>query len=198
MIAQKPQKLFGLPLRYFPLIPAILLITILIGCADNRSVNPDTAFDAGDGIYSTGSGMNKKFAEADADLIKTVIQATARYHSITQAQRAGYEGDDNCVAIPGVGGMGYHWVNESLIDPVFDPANPEVLLYAPDRNGNLKLVGVEYIVIDIGQDHPHFGDYPFDVNGTPIEDDHWSLHVWLWEDNPLGLFEPFNPNVSCP
>jgi hypothetical protein len=26
---------------------------------------------------------------------------------------------------------------------------------------------------------------------------HWSLHVWLYEDNPNGVFTPFNPNVSC-
>ena len=27
---------------------------------------------------------------------------------------------------------------------------------------------------------------------------HWDLHVWLWEYNPLGLFVPLNPAVSCP
>jgi hypothetical protein len=25
----------------------------------------------------------------------------------------------------------------------------------------------------------------------------YSLHVWLWEFNPSGLFAPFNPRVSC-
>jgi len=25
----------------------------------------------------------------------------------------------------------------------------------------------------------------------------FSLHVWLWQNNPAGLFAPFNPDVSC-
>ncbi len=25
----------------------------------------------------------------------------------------------------------------------------------------------------------------------------FALHVWLFQDNPSGLFAPFNPNVSC-
>jgi hypothetical protein len=27
---------------------------------------------------------------------------------------------------------------------------------------------------------------------------HYDLHVWLWEDNPSGLFAMFNPSLSCP
>jgi hypothetical protein len=27
---------------------------------------------------------------------------------------------------------------------------------------------------------------------------HYDLHVWLWADNPSGLFAPFNPALSCP
>jgi hypothetical protein len=134
---------------------------------------------------------------AQDDLLKAVRQATSRYNSTVQAQRAGYEPDDHCVEVPGLGGMGYHWANEGLVDPVFDPLKPEVMLYAPGPGGNLRLVAVEYIVIDVGQDRPMFGDHPFDVRGTPVPVDHWSLHVWIHEDNPSGIFTPFNPNVSC-
>ena len=27
---------------------------------------------------------------------------------------------------------------------------------------------------------------------------HYDLHVWFWEDNPAGLFVPFNTAVTCP
>lgn len=27
--------------------------------------------------------------------------------------------------------------------------------------------------------------------------DAWVLHVWLWRGNPSGLFEDWNPTVSC-
>lgn len=94
-------------------------------------------------------------------------------------------------------GMGFHWVNPTLVDGVFDPEKPEAVLYAPGPNGNLRLVAVEYIVINLGQPRPSFGNQPFNVGGTPVPAPHWSLHVWLYEENPNGLFTPFNPNVSC-
>jgi hypothetical protein len=132
------------------------------------------------------------------DLLKSVRNATSRFHSTTQAIKAGHLPDNHCVSVPGLGGMGYHWVNPNLVDDVFDPLKPEAILYAPGPGGNLRLVGLEYIVIKAGQSWPAFGDQPFDDGGTPIEAPHWSLHVWLYEDNPSGLFKPFNPNVSCP
>jgi len=43
--------------------------------------------------------------------------------------------DPFCVAVPNVGGMGHHWSNPTLVDPVFDATQPEVMLYAPDKHG---------------------------------------------------------------
>ena len=130
-------------------------------------------------------------------LAKEVRQATMRFHSTTQATRAGYAVASGCVAVPGLGGMGFHWVNQSLVDPVFDPLNPEAVLYEPGPDGKLRFVGVEYIVINVGQPAPTFDGQPFDVGGTPIPVPHWSLHVWVNRENPNGLFTPFNPDVSC-
>ena len=132
-----------------------------------------------------------------AGLVKSVHAATARFHATVQATRAGYVPDSPCVAAP-PGGMGFHWVNHSLADPAFDPLRPEALLYAPNAHGKLKLVGVEYIVIDVGQPAPTFAGQPFNVGGTPVPVPHWSLHVWVHKSNPSGLFAPFNPDVICP
>lgn len=180
-----------------------ILAIFLTGCDGNQLTSPVADTDRNAEIYISDSKADKKYEGVDSELIKNVKRATARYHSTTQAVRAGYESAGHCVEDPDKGGMGYHWVKESLVDPVFDPANPEALLYEPDKNGNLKLVGVEYIVIDtaegddIGQNPPYFGDHPFDVGGTPIPVAHYSLHVWLYKDNPNGMFEPYNPKVSC-
>lgn len=133
----------------------------------------------------------------ESGLVKSVRRATSKFHSTTQAIEAGYEPDDHCVSAPGLGGMGFHWVNPSLVDPVFDPLKPEAILYAMGPGGNLRLMAVEYIVIDVGQPVPMFGDQQFDVGGTPVPVPHWSLHVWLYENNPSGIFAPFNPNISC-
>jgi hypothetical protein len=143
-------------------------------------------------------------AEGDAqgdlkEWLQAVRQATARFHSKTQALRAGYVPTDHCVAIPGVGGMGYHWLNPSLVDEVFDPLQPEVVIYAAGPGGQLKLVAIEYIVINDGQGRPEFAGYPFDIGGVPsLTLPHYSLHVWLYEENPNGIFTRFNPNISCP
>ena len=135
---------------------------------------------------------------ADNALLHELHAAIARFHSTKQAENAGYVADPHCVEVPGLGGMGHHWVNESLVDPVFDPLKPEALLYAPDKNGKMKLIAVEYLVINTGQTAPTFGGQAFDVGGSPIPVAHWSLHVWLAKPNPSGLFAPFNPDVDCP
>jgi hypothetical protein len=131
-----------------------------------------------------------------SDALKQIRQKTARFHSTEQAIAAGYVPTDHCVASP-EGGMGMHWGNRNLIDPYFDPSRPEVLLYEPRPNGQPKLVAVEYVVLDVGQQRPSLDGHLFDIRGTPDPRPHWSLHVWLYRDNPNGIFTPFNPMVSC-
>jgi hypothetical protein len=147
------------------------------------------------------SGPAHAQADAEEDLkewLQVVRQATARFHSKTQALKAGYLPNDHCVSFPGLGGMGYHWLNPELRDEVFDPLQPEVVLYATGPGGQLKLVAIEYVVRDVGQERPSFAGYLFDIGGTPWPEPHWSLHVWLYEENPNGIFSPTNPNISCP
>jgi hypothetical protein len=140
-------------------------------------------------------------AEAELTLIEAVRQETLKFQSASVASAAGYQADDHCVAHPQLGGMGFHWINPELVDPVFDPMKPEVLLYSTVAGGGLELTGVEYVVIDTGQSRPEFDGHPFDVGGVPPLTEagvaHWSLHVWAHRENPAGLFTPFNPNISC-
>lgn len=134
------------------------------------------------------------FVKYDSPLANQVKSVFAKFHSQVQATKAGYALASPCISNPAAGGMGFHWVNQSLVDPVFDPMSPEAVLY--DTRG--KLVAVEYIVINIGQPAPTFGGQQFDVGGTPVPVPHWSLHVWLYEANSNGLFNPWNPAVVCP
>jgi len=167
----------------------------LLSCgADTTATEPIDHALLHDGLEAAKGGN----ATDAAGLEKVVHALSARYHSTVQASKAGYTEDTFCVEHPTLGGMGYHWVNQSLVDPVFDPLVPEVVLYSPDASGKTVLGAVEYIVIDVGQPRPSFEGHPFDIGGTPVPVPHWSLHVWVHLDNPSGVFSPWNPNVNCP
>jgi hypothetical protein len=133
--------------------------------------------------------------------------ATARYHSLRQARKAGYSvAGEPCVASP-LGTMGIHAVNAALMaDPAINPLRPEILLYVRKANGKLRLVGLEYWKADADGDLATDDDrasvfgQPFDgpmPGHNPTMPVHYDLHVWIWKANPSGLFAPFNPALSC-
>lgn len=174
-----------------------LSVAVLAACGTPTTSPVDHASLHEGASLTKGKGNSA----AAAGLAQAVKATTSRFNSTTQAIRAGYAQASPCVVSP-FGGMGYHWVNQSLVDPFFDPYQPEAMLYEPDAQGNLKLVAVEYIVINAGQPAPTFDGQDFDLGGSPPLTErnipHWTLHVWLHKTNPSGLFAPFNPDVSCP
>lgn len=188
-----------------PRVASLLALSLLALAACETSDVP-TAVDhlsahASHGAASTSASSNAAMSGKSGAMLMTAKASTSRFNSTVQATRAGHVADPHCVAHPLLGGMGHHWVNQSLVDPMFDPARPEAVLYAPGNGKQMKLVAVEYIVIDVGQPRPEFDGHPFDIGGVPplmaAGVPHWSLHVWLHEANPNGLYTPFNPNVSC-
>lgn len=172
----------------------ILLLAIFASCKkEGRNETKEENL-----VSEISTAANGQARDAESELLQSVRKATAKFHSTAQAISAGYIPEEHCVSVPGLGGMGYHWANPPLVDPVHDPLKPEVVLYARGPGGSLRLVAVEYVVINVGQPRPMFGDQPFDIGGTPIPAPHWSLHVWLYESNPSGIYTPFNPNIRCP
>lgn len=139
---------------------------------------------------------------------RLVKLTTWRFRSPKVAIAEGYIPTDECVELPGEGGMGYHYVNPQLIDDVVNPARPEVLVYYRDKpNGRLRLGAVEYFVPDADgdlatdTDRPSLFGHPFDGPMPGHSDDmpvHYDLHAWVFEHNPAGTLAPWNPAVSCP
>ena len=128
--------------------------------------------------------------------LSQVRAATARYHSLTQADMAGYKSFLGCFDSAD-GGMGQHYVDQSIIDDgVVDPLRPEALVYEVDGS-KLKLVGVEWVEVGAASETALalFGEalhYNPDLGV-------WALHAWIWRDNPDGMFADFNPDVAnCP
>jgi hypothetical protein len=139
-------------------------------------------------------------AAGQSDLA-AIRAATAQYHRAEVAEAAGYErpGIEECVALPGVGGMGYHFVNWGLVDFDLDALQPEALVYAPGPDGQMKLVAVEYIVPAEPWDAVY--DDPPTILGQDLHYNPflgiYALHAWVWQQNPLGIFSDWNPKVSC-
>ena len=118
--------------------------------------------------------------------------ATAKYHTVEQAVADGYV--DFGLYIPG---EGLHYLKPSLIDGIFDPEEPEILLYELGPGGRLRLVAVEYLVpLALSADAPEGFTGDLDVWREDTEEFAlWELTAWIWLNNPAGIFEFLNPRV---
>lgn len=150
--------------------------------------------------------LNFTFVEANSesdcdhdchqDLV-TARNATVQYQYIEHAVADDFVQVSPCVQVPGLGAMGFHFANFARGgNPNLDPAEPETLLYLPDNHGVMQLVALEYA--RFGPPMPPaptlFGQeftYNSQLNA-------YTLHVWIWRNNPSGLFAQFNPELSCP
>src|SRR5439155_841075 len=63
-----------------------------------------------------------------------VRQATAKFHDLHQTTSAGYIRLLPCFDLPGVGGMGQHYVNTGMLDATVNATQPEALVYEVDGN----------------------------------------------------------------
>ena len=161
------------------------------------------------------SNANECDAQCRQELAQAAV-ATAGYHRESAALMDGFLRTDECVSAPDLGGMGIHYINVArTMDLTVNASEPELLLYEPTVNGKRRLVGVEYFVPVISNGTPWFGDTPPPVvdNAAPVLFGktfdgpmpghepgmpwHYDLHVWIWKNNPSGLFAPFNPTVQC-
>ncbi|HEY0672822.1 MAG TPA: hypothetical protein VGD27_11170 [Longimicrobiales bacterium] len=142
----------------------------------------------------------------DPQALAQLRQATARFQNFDDAVAAGYSTKVTpCWAHHSAGAMGYHYGNMALFDAKAELLAPEVVMYEPQAGGKLKLVGMEYIVpIDAwaqaGHDTNNVNDRPellgqkfTQHSSLPI----YKLHIWLWRENPTGMFKDWNPKVSC-
>ena len=124
-----------------------------------------------------------------------------------------------------LGAMGIHYFRPDLLgitappDPRVDGngthtdfLKPSILIYEPQKDGSLKLVAVENLVFqkswheaghkgppayrgvayDTMQDDPRTS-----IDEAHMFEPHYDRHVWLYRDNPNGMFAQFNPNVGC-
>jgi hypothetical protein len=165
--------------------------------------------------------------------IAQVRAAVEKYRDVKVALAEGYIADPSgmceTAAIMGkpakLGAMGVHYFRPDLLG-ITAPPNPRVdgtgtytdfhkpavLLYEPEADGSLQLVGAENLVFEkawTAAGHsapPSFHGVPYnhmvDDPATKIDEahgfmPHYDRHVWVMRDNPNGVFAQYNPNVTC-
>jgi hypothetical protein len=151
--------------------------------------------------------------EPDKAQIDALRKSLEKYQDYKVAVRDLYLSTVGCVHYSGEkmagrmeypkGAMGVHFVNVT-VQGLPDPMKPNVLIYEPVGK-ELKLVAAEWLVPftpDTKARPSLFGQSfmgPMEGHEPLIPKDfvHYDLHAWLFKSNPLGLFAPTNPDVSC-
>src|SRR6476619_6060120 len=123
------------------------------------------------------------------------------------------------------GAMGIHYFRPDVLGITAPPSprvngsgthtdfrTPSILIYEPQADGSLELVAVENLVFAASwraagrRKPPTFHGVPYDTmvdNPKTTTDEahmfepHFDRHVWIYRDNPNGVFAQFNPSVSC-
>ena len=165
------------------------------------------------GFLGAGPTLSPARAEEPSKAqIDAMHQALEKYKDPYVAVRDFYLSTLGCVHYSGEkiegsmfyekGAMGVHFVNLTLQGPP-DPMKPNVLIYEPDGK-KLNLVAVEWLVpLAAAEGRPSLLGQPFmgPMEGheplIPKAFLHYDLHMWLFKDNPLGMFASTNPDVSC-
>lgn len=149
-------------------------------------------------LVLTGPCFGVVGGSGGADDLTRLKQATEPFADFPIARAAGYEVEITRCMESENGGQGYHYGNTDLIgdEGVVDLLHPELLMYEPQADGAMELVGVEYAIpVDdwTSLEPPRLLDQDFHVNEAFGV---WVLHVWLRE-NPAGTFADWNPGVTC-
>jgi hypothetical protein len=153
--------------------------------------------------HDSDTGHPAPETAADQAELATANLAAAAFQDVEVAEAAGYASTLDtlgCFENPEAGGMGLHYLNESLMDGTVDVTTPEALVYELDADGAIVgLVAHEYIVpVEAWSSEapPNLFGVDFHQHATlPL----WILHSWIWKDNPNGVFADWNPTVRlCP
>ena len=200
--------------------------TLALVCAASACNKPA---DSGSDATTSDKAANDPALSAELDNLRKLNE---RFSDVNVALAEGYVADPSgmCVTADMVGepatngAMGIHYFRPDLLGLKQAPGRatgtgmhtdftkPAILMYEPQADGTLKLVGIENLVWTaawqdagktsapayLGQDYFQMTDDP----NTPIDEahgfeSHYDLHIWLYRDSPSGVFSQFNAGVTC-
>ena len=177
------------------LLGALLFIGLLITACNKSHVNTGTEeiqSRSNQSVHAESNGFGN-YTGLDPETVWQLQQAkiaTAKYNNFENAIRDGYV--DINVIVPE---MGYHYLKMDHLNATFEYDKPEILVYNKEENGRMKLVALEYAVpIDLSTNAPAGFTGSSDV-WSVYQGVLWTLHAWVWEYNPEGVFNPTNPLI---
>lgn len=195
--SRRDQRSFALlQNRMSPLILSSILFIGLVVTSCTKETSGITDVEEEIQTSANSSSNSKGFGNYRGLLPETISElqkakiATAKYNDFDNAINDGYV--DINVIVPE---MGYHYLRADRLDATFEYDKPEILVYNKEENGTMKLVAVEYAVpIALSPNPPSGFTGTNDVWGI-YQGVLWTLHAWVWEYNPDGVFDPTNPLV---
>lgn len=166
--------------RFVQLSLAVVITLFFTACKKDKA-EPDA-------IDKSKTGLS----EQTVSELRLAKSATEKYRSLDVARADGYA-DINVVQQ----NMGFHYMKSTLVDSVFNPEKPEILVYNKQHDGSIQLVAVEYAVpIPLTPTKaPEGFTGSSDAWTYSTTFNLWLLHAWVWEYNPQGIFNPTNPLV---
>ena len=190
----------GHPIKAFLLMSLLTTTLLFTACkkyeADLSQKNNEEQ-SASNNRISTEADLATRYSGVELQTLSELQQvhaATAKYQNISNAFGDSYV--DIGLVLPN---MGYHILKAGLVTSVFDLRKPPILVYNKKANGNFELVAVEY-AIPIDPQSPNTPPEGFTGNEdvwdfNTLNTGWWTLHAWVWKNNPDGVFQPMNPTV---
>ena len=192
----------------------------IVGCNGDAPLQTDNHM-----AHQGGLMLSDLTQSSSAKTLDALRQLTAPLHDLDAAEAAGYAlltappltAPDGCISSASDGGMGYHYTRgNNLADDSVALLDPEFLVYAPtnaprtDGVARRRLAAFDYFLPYStkwpGPTDPNFKRAPTlhdfstmtelpDKSFAPSRFGGWMFHIWLWDNNPSGMFANWNTSV---
>jgi hypothetical protein len=167
----------------------VAAFALALGACAEDTVAPDAMDAAPQFALGPQTEMNRALA--------TLRRVTAAYHDIQAAFDDGFVLLHPCEERPDEGPVGTVYVHmDRLLDGVIDPELPDALIYEPTKNG--RAAGRRRVRRAVRMwNAPEPPEFLGNVFQPEDEFGVYALHVWVWRNNPEGMFAESNPHVTC-
>lgn len=153
------------------------------------------------GAVTTGAGLagclDAVVPPSPSEQVREHEDALEQFSDVSTAIERGYRTTGTYLRNEN-GVLGVPFVNNQAAE--LDPEQPQAVLFDLTDDGQYEPIGLKWFVPTEGRDGPPslFGrefSGPYEEE-TPFIPRHYALHVWLFRENPDGLFSRYNAAIE--